>query len=194
LIVPLRVPARGKIFAPLSVVLVVGFAAWIAATLSWQSIVFGGGGIVALVGVWGLMRDVRKARGGAPAQIVATEKGISSPMWSISWDRVARVWIGRSGQQTGNIRVLNIEPFDLSDIERPRSFFYSANLALGRLMGIPPIQIPQMNVDRPLETLLSQLEEKARGKLPPGYDFGSVDRQLQVAEEPGRHDRGRSGF
>ena len=50
-------------------------------------------------------------------------------------------------------------------IRRPRSFFYSANLYLGRLLGIPAIQIPEMNIDRPVETLLAQLEEKAGRKF-----------------------------
>ena len=80
-------------------------------------------------------------------------------MWSIPWSRVAQMWIGR--RRAGNVRVLNIEPFDAKDIERPRSIFYANNTILEQQMRIAPIQIPEMNIDRPLEVLLAQFEEKA---------------------------------
>src|SRR3954453_14330842 len=137
LVVQLHIPLAGKLFLFVLPVLPVAFGLWIALSPSWRSAIYGGLGIIGSVCTAGTVLANRRAVGRGPRQIVATSECISSPMWSIPWGRVARMWIGRSG--AGNVRVFNIEPYDIDDIERPQSAFYAINLKLGQQMRIPAI-------------------------------------------------------
>jgi hypothetical protein len=78
-----------------------------------------------------------------PYYLHLTDEGISSPTFSLSWDRIQRVWIGPRG-------VLNIEPIEASDIRWRRS----------RLFRPRAIRIPAARVSWPLEELVAEIEQR----------------------------------
>jgi hypothetical protein len=160
LVIPLSVPRRvDAAFAGLSIVFVVGSAVWISVSPSWKSIVYGGGMIGAFAWVWATRLVVRRVGRTAPLQIVATSHGLSSPFWSIDWDRVARMWIGPT--KAGRLMALNIEPMRAEDVNWIQSKTLRLNARVGDAMNMPAIQILQINVDRPLDELDAQLRSIA---------------------------------
>jgi hypothetical protein len=156
LVIPLSVPRRvDAAFAGVSIVFVVGSLTWISLSPSWPSIVYGGGMVGALAWVWATRLAVQRVSGAGPLQIVATSHGLSSPFWSIDWDRVARMWIGPT--KAGRLMALNIEPMRANDVNWIQSKTLRLNARVGDAMNMPAIQILQVNVDRPLAELESQL-------------------------------------
>jgi hypothetical protein len=157
LVVPMHIPRRGRVFMPLSILITIGFLVWMALDWSWLAAVLGVGWTLSIILVWGIVLTNRRVLNGRPVQIVADTEGVRTAMWSVRWDRVDRMWIGA----TGATRTLNISVADRRSVERPRSVFYSLDAWLNRVFGLPAIKIPEMNIDRPLEDLLAQLEAKA---------------------------------
>lgn len=131
---------------------------------SGQSIVIGGFAIVAFGWVWLSRLADRRARGGAALEIVATSQGLTSPLWSIDWDRVAGMWIGPSavgawsgGKAAHKLQALHIEPMRPEDLHMVDSKTLRLNARVGDAMRLSSTQILQVNVDRPLAELESQL-------------------------------------
>jgi hypothetical protein len=164
LVIPLRAARRTRIFfAAASIAFTVGPAIWIVVSRSWSAIIYGGFAIVAFTWVWLSRLSARRARHGAPLAIVATSEGISSPLWSLDWSRVSRIWIGDT---SGGLPALNIEPMRREDVElKTRSRALRLNARLGEAMNMPALQILQANVDRPLEELARDFERLARRAL-----------------------------
>lgn len=157
LVIPLRSPPLMRLlFALLSFGSGVGLVVWIVRSHSGVSIVEGGLGIGILIWGWGTLLAARRARGGAPLQIVATREGISTPLWSINWDQVKRIWIGPMPSRL--LRGLHIEPKRPTDIVWASARVLKFNTRLGDAMKMAPIQIPQTGFDRPLEEILRDLE------------------------------------
>ncbi len=164
LVVPLHKPRWAAwSFSAISVGVAGASICWMVLAPSLRSVFFGILGLGSFVGVWATVMAARRTRGAAPLEIVATSEGLRSPIWELDWDRVDRMWIGPS--PSGRIRVLNIEPLQPGDIRRPRSATLRFNALAANAMNMPAIQIPQANVDRPLEELANQLEEKAARPL-----------------------------
>ena len=157
--IPLRKPpAAALCFGVISVVAVAGSVAAMVLIRSWQALTLGTLVIVAIVWVWGTVVAVRRARASTRAEIVVSSQGVQTHMWAIDWDRVRRMWIGRSS--AGRLQALMIEPLEPSDV-KSSSRVLKFNFGAGRVMGAPPIQILQVNVDRPLEEIASLFEAKA---------------------------------
>jgi hypothetical protein len=165
LLIPLRVARRTQIFfAIASIVFTVGPAIWMMVSPSWSSIVYGGFSILAFALVWWTRVSARRARRGAPVAIIATSEGISSPLWSLDWSRISRIWIGTT--RASGVPALNIEPMRQEDVKlKARSHALRLNARLGEAMNVPPLQIFQANVDRPLEELAGDFERLARRPL-----------------------------
>ena len=164
LVIPLSAARRTRLaFAGASVAVSLGSAIWIVVSPSWASIIYGGFTIAAFGWVWGTRLAARRARGNAPVQIVATSQGLSSPFWSLDWNRVNRIWI--SPTASGKLQALNIEPIQPGDVTWTRSKTLRFNARIGHAMNMPPLQIFQANVDRPLEELASDFQRLARRKL-----------------------------
>ena len=116
LIVPLRVPARARLVFPIaSVVLVVVCVVWMAVEPSWEAFLVGGLLIGCLAWVWGLKFTLRERRAGA-AQLTLTNESLTSPAFTLSWDRIESVRIGYTHAQAGHLRALYIEPFRAADV------------------------------------------------------------------------------
>src|SRR5688572_29928780 len=164
IVIPLRATRRARFqFAALSVVLTVGSVTWIALSPSRATIIYGGFMIAALAWVWATRLAARRARGNAPLEIMATREGISSPLWSIAWNRVDRIWIGPTAW--GRLQALHIEPMRPADVDWSRSKAMRFNARVSDAMKMAPIQIPQENADRPLQELAVDLQRVARRPL-----------------------------
>ena len=148
------------LFALLSVGAGIGLVVWIVRSHSMVSIVEGGLGLGILIWGWGTLVAARRARGGAPLQIVATREGISTPLWSITWDQVERIWIGPM-PLSRLLRGLHIKPKRPTDIVWASGRVLAFNTRLGDAMKMAPIQIPQTGFNRPLEEILRDLERIA---------------------------------
>jgi hypothetical protein len=160
LVIPLHVPRWGRLSWPvLSSILGFGSVVWIVLSPSWPSILYGGLMIASLVWVWATRVAARRARGDQPPQIIATRTGISSPVWAITWDRVSRVWIGPIAG--GGIQALHIETFRPEDVRWAKSKTVRLNARASRSARMAPIQIPQVNVDRPLSAIAADFERLA---------------------------------
>jgi hypothetical protein len=161
LVVPMHIPRIGRLFIPISITSAAGFLAWMALDWSLMSAALGIGGLLSFGLIWGLGATNRRVLGGRPMEIVADADGIRTPMWSVRWDRIDRMWIGT----TATMRTLNIDVADRTSVTRPRSLFYSLAAFIDRLFRLPAIRIPEMNIDRPLDDLLVQLERKAGDRM-----------------------------
>ena len=164
-VIPLHAEARTRfLFVVVSIVFTVGSAIWIGLSPSWASIVYGGLLIVGFSWIWLTRMAASRARHGEPLQLVATSDGVSSFLWSLDWNRVAGIWIGPTA--AGGLEALHIEPMRPEDVRwKAPSKILRVNARLGGAMNMAPLQIPQANVDRPLEDLASDLERLARRPL-----------------------------
>jgi hypothetical protein len=108
-------------------------------------------------------RLVRYANGGVSPQLVATAQSLSSPRWSVDWDHVASVTIGRMPGM--GCRSLCIEPVARSDVRHKPSKAVGILRRLDSLGGMPAIQLPETLFDQPLEEIIAELSEKANRPL-----------------------------
>lgn len=160
----MRVKARDRYrWSAVSLVLLLGSIAWIAASPSWMSIVWGGVLIVLLAWIWATMLVAKRLGGGVPHQLVVTRQAISSPFWSLRWDRVRGVWIGHT--PAGSLRALFIEPLQASDVELPSSRLLRLNRMLSERGHSAALTILEANIDRSVEQLMLDLERQTKREL-----------------------------
>jgi hypothetical protein len=152
----MHIPWRGRLFVPLSILITLGFLIWLAVDWSWFIAVLGVGWILSMTLVWAIVLTNRRVLNGGPMQLVADSEGVRTEHWSIRWDRVDRMWISA----VAGTRTLNISVTDRRFVKRPRSAVYSLAAWVDQLFGFPAIRIMEMNIDRPLEDLLAQLETR----------------------------------
>jgi hypothetical protein len=117
------------------------------------------GALMLVLSVWfvAILLVDRRVRAGRSNGIVVTREGLRAPGWSLAWDRVAGVTVQ---SRTGG-PALVIEPYRSSDIERAPSWFLGLNARANDVFRLPQIMIPLRILERPLEEVLRQLEEKA---------------------------------
>lgn len=137
--------------------------AWIAVGPSLLSVAFGAVTIALLGWIWASALVARRVGGGDALQLVATREGISSPLWSLRWDRVQSISIGES--PAGGRRALFIDPIQPADVQLPPSRILRLNRLLSRWTEDGRITILEGNIDRPIEQLMLDLERQARREL-----------------------------
>ena len=141
--------------------MVIGAAVWVFAD---PSILSGGFALltIAVVGwSWLLMFAVRRLAVKGRLRVVATREAVSSPLWTLRWDRVSAVSIGAVG---GN-RALFIEPIRASDVQPGPSRIIRLNRQMSQLFENGRITILEANIDRPVEQLALDLERQAGREL-----------------------------
>jgi hypothetical protein len=154
LVIPLQLPRRQmRRLVGITVLLPVGAVAIFATDPSSTNALYGGLAILFLAVIWAVLLLGRGGR----QELVATHTGISSPKFSLDWDRVAELRIGPLSGLAGGHLALWIEPREPSDIHWAESKVLE-RLGMTRAASI---RIPAQNVDRPLEQLVAQLETQA---------------------------------
>jgi hypothetical protein len=101
----------------------------------------------------------RRANGNVSPHLSATDRTLSSPRWTIDWDAVTSVSIGRMPVFGG--RSLCIEAFRREDLRLGPSKVIRAFAWLDSLAKQPVVQLPERCFDRPLEGVIEDLSRKA---------------------------------
>jgi hypothetical protein len=164
LVIPVRVPREYRWLWPIvSVAVVVGAAVLLAFDRSVAAIVAAVLLIGSIAWIWATNLDGRRARGNAPNQLVLSADGIRSPVFSLPWEGINRVWIGTTS--AGGLRALFIAPVRSSDVRWSSSKMIRANRWLTERLDQTPIQLLQVHMDIPLERLVAEMEKRAGRKL-----------------------------
>jgi hypothetical protein len=161
LVVPFRVPRRYSVrMGAFATAFVGGWAAVMAADPSWEAAAVGGLLFAGIAWVGGTMSVLSRR----PKQIVLTSSSLTTPGYTIDWERVANARVTTTSASTGALPSLVIEPYASTDV-RWTSRFLRLNGRVSDLFGMGALHILQPNVDRPLEALLAQMEERAGRSL-----------------------------
>ena len=164
LVIPLKVRARDRFgWSAITAALVVGAVVWIIVSHSLLSITWGSAMIALLGWIWATTFVARRLGRGSAPQLVVTREAISSPAWSLRWDRVQSISIGRTAD--GSHRALFIEPIRPSDVQVPASSILRVNRLLAQVAGNGRIAILEVNIDCPVEQLMLDLERRAGREL-----------------------------
>ena len=166
MVIQLRVQQRSRyLWSAITGAVVVGCVLTIIFDRSWGTAAFAAVLLGLFAWIWGTEFAARRARGDTVNQLVLTGDGIRSPLFSLDWGSVARVWIGATSAQTGSLRALFIEPLRASDVQWARSRTIGVSRWLTAKMGQPQLRVLQANVDLPLEQLLAEMERRAGRSL-----------------------------
>ena len=102
---------------------------------------------------------MRRMNGNLAPHLTATQEALSWPgRWTLDWDRVTSVSIGRHAYG----RSLRVETFRDDDVRflRP-SKLMSILLRINSVFGQPTVQFSETALDRPLESVIEDLSKKA---------------------------------
>jgi hypothetical protein len=154
LVIRLR-PAKRWHWAVIACFPIGGIALVVLGRDSWTSVLIGAA--VTALGLWIWLTVLSTHNVGRSVEIVATDQGISSPLWSISWDAVARVYV----RHTRYGPLLSIETRRPQDLRLKGNRVLEFNAFLSRLIRSPAISLPLQSLDRPVDELLGELELRA---------------------------------
>ncbi|HSS80795.1 MAG TPA: hypothetical protein VLK24_06320 [Gaiellaceae bacterium] len=134
-----------------------------------ESLVAAGWLLAILAWIWITTLVERRLTGGAPRELVVTTEGIRGPLWSLRWERVRSIRIGRTHAQTGSQLALLIESMSPPDVELHISpvLRFNARLNARFSRGHAWVLVLQAHVDQPLDQLLGELEAYAGRDLSP---------------------------
>jgi hypothetical protein len=165
-LVEFNLPRRHRYGFPILTGLAVVICAGLVVTdSSWETRVPAAATIGLFAWIWATIVAARRARGSAVNAVVLTTEGISSPLFTLEWERVARAWIGSTSPETRGMRALFVEPVRPSDVRMASSGVLAANRWLEARTRRGRLQFLQSSVDLPLEELLDEMEQRAGRRL-----------------------------